>query len=738
MRASFLSTHANNALLGVATLRNDRCVSTVREDGVVVHDVDGERRERTWALDRGRAFACAVVADGAGERYYACLERADGKTELCAWSEADGAEAATVGEASKGCVKEIAMNGSARVRELIAVEGGALVVTTSGDVQLFNASAELVHSASQKSGTRRIEFASALPESVGALVVTTDGKSKKHRVSAYVVAVVGDKRRLTQAWELDVSHPDSNDKARIATATSDGETLMILWDDGLWVLHDTSDGSIIHRLQLNGLDCQVEEPLSGKRSKKSETSSSIASTASMCLSSDYYAVVANSKEEQTVIVAVIDSRYGAIHLAEDVSQGLENKVGRTSGVCLAAIAGGLIIGLSDQLLSVQLALPELSLASLVGSLTVQPDVSAAAIRILGAEAVSVTSTPKQHAVVMPGWNLDDVKADGQGVIHLGDDWTQDDSQALEKSVKSTAEALASGSKKANSSLESMMKTLPIPQILIDSAITGGLTHRSWEPVSTLLHGGHISGSSVARHLVPALIEEDMIEEIRSFLVNASDISSADVSAILCSALSRDAEDPVLKKRAAVDKKLAEKALEEAEVSSSNDKSEARQHLIARAQLLVCAYDAFAPWAQQLHALVARPLDPTTSSSVLRELSKRDAVALLNYLLVWANFYASSDGLFARINTLSEPGIPSAHAVVNWACALLDAQLAMFCLAGDVAERVRALEAASNKMLDMMRAVTTLRGALRHVGENSPLPEQHGVVSTTYTVESVAW
>lgn len=42
------------------------------------------------------------------------------------------------------------------------------------------------------------------------------------------------------------------------------------------------------------------------------------------------------------------------------------------------------------------------------------------------------------------------------------------------------------------------------------------------------------------------------------------------------------------------------------------------------------------------------------------------------------------------------------------------------------------------MLDMMRSLATLKGALRHVSENSPLPEQHGVVSTTYTVESVAW
>ena len=682
------------------------------------------------------------MACGSNGRYYACLEKEQesDSSYLCAWETEQSANAATVGEASKECVTTLDLGRSGRVRELVAVDGGALVVTTTGEVQLFGMSAEHIDKArtSGELGSRRVETVSVLPESVGALVVTTDGNFQGRKIATFLARA----QTVTLAWELDIEHPDGAAKARVASAASDGETFMVLWDDGVWALHDASDGSLKHKLRLDGLDVHCDEATSGKRSKKSEDTSPLASAASLCLSQDYYAVVANSKEENTVIVAVFDSRYGAVHLAEDISRGLEHKVGRTSGVSLAATSGNLVVGLSDQVVSVQFDLPELSLASLVGSLSIhsQPEASAAAIRVLGAEIASTALVPPQHAAVTPGWKLEELKLDGQGVVSLSNVWDDDDAQTREKKVRSTAEALASGSKKAGSSLQTLMKSLPIPQILIESAISGGLNHRVWDSVTLLLAGGHIRGSSTARQLVTALLEEDMLDEVKDFLVYAKDVSAEDIVAILHSAMMRDEDDPGLKKRASANKKLAEKVLDEAEACASDEKfnGEAKQELFARAQLLVSAYDSFAPWAQQLHPLIARPLDPTMGMLVLRDLSKQDAVSLLQYLLVWANFYASSGGYFARINTLVEPGIPSAHAVVTWTSALLDAQFTTFCLSDDVAEPVRALRESSSQMLDMMRSLAALGGAFRHVGENSPLPEQHGVQSTTYTVESVAW
>ncbi len=668
-------------------------------------------------------------------------ERASGEVDLCVWSEEESANAATVGEASKETSARIAVRGGADVREVVAVEDGAVIVATTGDVQLFDASARLIHDAREKTGSRRVETVSSLPESVGVLVVTADANLKKRKIAAFLVSKAAE-RRVEVAWELDVNHPTQNEKAKVVSAASDGNTFMILWDDGAWALHDVSDGAIMQQLMLDGLDVQGDEATTGKRRKKSDTMSNLASAASLCLSQDYYAIVANSKEENTVIVAVFDSRYGAVHLAEDVSQGLEHGVGRTSGVSLAATSGSLIVGLSDQVLSVQFDLPELSLASLVGSLSVhsQPSSSAAAVRVLGAGVGSTSNAGQRHATITPKWKLDALKLDTQGVVSLGRDWEEDSTQAMEDKIASTAEALSSGNKKAGASLEALMKNLPVPQILIDSAISGGLTHRAWAPVSMLLAGGHIQGSTSAPRLVAALLQEDMLDEIKDFLVHAKDVSPDDTIAILRASFSRDADDPGVKKRATMKKKEAERVLKEAEGCASNDKLgvEARHDLYARANLLVRAYDEFAPWAQQVHALVARPLDPTVGSRVLRSLSKKETVCLLQYLLAWAQFYASSSGLFARVNTLSEPGVPSARSVVNWTSALLDAQLTTLALSDDVSNVVRSLRDASSEMLDMMTSLASLKGALAHVGENSPLPEQHGVVSTTYTVESVAW
>jgi hypothetical protein len=707
--------------------------------------VHTQKRKRSWAIDRGYAFACAVTCDG--ETYYAATssERAGGETSLCAWS-VNGTEserAATVRDAAKDSTCVMKFKGDGQVCALLAVVGGTLAVATSGETQLFDSRARLLHTFSADGTSRRVETVTALPASAGALVVSTDHALKKRKVLA-IVESQGEKRRVEKAWEFDVTHPDGDDKARVVTAASDGETFMILWDDGLWALHDAGDGELRRKLSLDGLEVKSSTAASGKRSKTSEETSTLSDAAALSLSEDYYAIVANSKEESTVLVAVLDSRYGAVHLAEDISQSAEQSVGRTSGVCLAATSGSLVIGLSEHVLAVQFELPELSLASLVGSLSVhaKPDSNSASARILGAKS-SNACTPPQHASVAPNWKVGMSKLNGQEIVSLGmcsDNWDEKDVEVKEAETRKVAETLASGSKKAAAMMKPLLKTLPISQSIIDGALRGALVHRSWEPVSVLLAEGHISGSAAAPQLMAALLEEDMLDEVKNFLLHAKDVSAQDLSVALVACLKRDTTEEYLKRRAGEAKKVAITALDEAEkyVADENQSREAKQVKIARARLLVAAYDGFQPWAQELHVLIARTLDPTLSTSVLRPLPKEQCLALLGYLLVWAKFYANSGGLFATVNTLAEPGIPNASDVVSWATALLDAQLSMFCLAKDASELVRELKDSCAMMLAMMKPLATLRGALQHVVEGSPLPEQSGVVSTTYTIEGVNW
>jgi len=748
MRAVVLGRHANGTLRGVACIARatqSALACATHDDGVVTYDIEDERRRRTWAIDRSHALATAVTCDG--ETYYATTtsERNDGETTLCAWN-IDGAaseRAVTIRDAAKESTRVITFKNERKVRALVAVTKGTLAVAMSGETQLFDSGARLLHTYAANDGSRRVEVVSALPALAGALVVSTDQGLKKRRIAALVEGK-SEKRNVDKAWEFDVKHPNGDEKARVVTAASDGETFMILWDDGLWALHDAGDGELRRKLYLNGLDMKSSETASGKRSKKSGESPMLDSAASLSLSEEYYAIAANSKEENTVLVAVLDSRFGAVHLAEDISQSSEQIVGRSSGICLAAASGNLVVGLSDQVFALQLELPELSLASLVGSLSVhaKPNSNSASVRILGAEA-SGALAPPQIAAVAPNWKVDMSKLNGHGVVSLGtcaENWDDKDVQAKEKETRVVAEALANGSKKAIAAMKPFLATLPISQTIIDGALSGALNHRSWEPVSMLIADGHISGSTMAPQLTAALLEEDMLDEIKNFLLHAKDVSAQDLSAILVTSLQRDGNEAILKTRVAEAKKVAIAALDEAEkcAADENQSREVKQVKIARAKLLVAAYNGFKPSAQELHVLIARPLDPTLSTSVLRPLPKDQCLALLEYLLIWAKFYANSGGLFATVNTLGEPGIPSASAVVSWTTALLDAQLSMFCLASDASALVRELKESCSMMLAMMKPLATLRGALQHVIDRSPLPEQSGVVSSSYTIEGVKW
>ena len=121
-------------------------------------------------------------------------ERASGEVDLCVWSEEESANAATVGEASKETSARIAVRGGADVREVVAVEDGAVIVATTGDVQLFDASARLIHDAREKTGSRRVETVSSLPESVGVLVVTADANLKKRKIAAFLVSKAAERR----------------------------------------------------------------------------------------------------------------------------------------------------------------------------------------------------------------------------------------------------------------------------------------------------------------------------------------------------------------------------------------------------------------------------------------------------------------------------------------------------------------------------------------------------------------
>lgn len=83
-------------------------------------------------------------------------------------------------------------------------------------------------------------------------------------------------------WELDIEYLDGVVKVRVVSVVSDGEIFMVLWDDGVWVLYDVSDGFFKYKLRFDGFDVYCDEVIFGKWSKKSEDILLLVSVVFLC------------------------------------------------------------------------------------------------------------------------------------------------------------------------------------------------------------------------------------------------------------------------------------------------------------------------------------------------------------------------------------------------------------------------------------------------------------------------
>ena len=151
------------------------------------------------------------------------------------------------------------------------------------------------------------------------------------------------------------------------------------------------------------------------------------------------------------------------------------------------------------------------------------------------------------------------------------------------------------------------------------------------------------------------------------------------------------------------------------------------------------------WAAPLHALVARPLDAATAAEALPGLSAAAAAKLMSYLAAWLTVYSAGGAVDLSVRPTRS--LPSLASVVSWASAVIDAHFTTFAMAragsgggvgGDGGDATAALRESALKLQTACASVGRVSGALQHMRECAPLPENHGVLSTTYTIELVDW
>ena len=132
-----------------------------------------------------------------------------------------------------------------------------------------------------------------------------------------------------------------------------------------------------------------------------------------------------------------------------------------------------------------------------------------------------------------------------------------------------------------------------------------------------------------------------------------------------------------------------------------------------------------------------------------------AARLVRYLSVWLDAYSGGDGkddaTESPVDAATTPpeGLPALREVVAWAGAVIDAHFTAFAMnRGSADDTAGGDDEDSDAMATLRRAAARLQagcasvgrvnGALVHVRDGAPLPENQGVQSSTYSIELVDW
>ena len=402
---------------------------------------------------------------------------------------------------------------------------------------------------------------------------------------------------------------------------------------------------------------------------------------------------------------------------------------------------------------------------MLGSLSAGPAGSAAA-KVFGSDVAAKMATPPTHAVDAPDFVSRVPRGSAAGaVVPVGDFFTSDATRDAE--ARAAAELFAGDAAVKPAAAEKALAPFLsdgaiVPPAVLAAAVDGCVRRELWEPLRALVAGGHVASSSTAPDLVRCLLAADRLADLDAFLVSARDVLAGGCATMprrvsvgrrrVPSALAAVVDVRTATAEAAVrDAEAAARGRKEKGVGgaeSARGAGDGGGEGSRRARVAVAAVDAFDdfPRAALLHALVARPADPSIAAETLPGLSASAAAQLASYLARWLETYAER----AVADATPPPGTPSLAAAVSWTSALIDAHFTSFAVRGKKrgsegeGEEGKALEAMASlrKSAESLRAacesVGRVAGALQHVAEGGPTPENQGVLSTTYSIEVVDW
>ena len=444
----------------------------------------------------------------------------------------------------------------------------------------------------------------------------------------------------------------------------------------------------------------------------------------------------------------------------------------------------LVVAIAGEVAMAQVSVPgpTVTLLDVLGRLNLAagPDGPAGpAIKVLGMANAREASKPPQYSIYAPKFPAPTPRPTDphapplDGIIDLGDPvengwWGPD--PAAEKMAEDVVnkfhgdEPLTAGEAAEMLDRYKTDEHVDVPPAVLAAGIEGCLRRQLWAPLRALVDEGYLTHSCQAPGLASTLIAAGRFADLDAFLRLGDDVDGADIRACLEVFLDENSQVPVkaIEEVSARQVKFATDAVARAERLTSAARTAKERHALSaastakaalhRARIATAAVEAFdgMPRAPLLHALCARPLCPEYATAALPDLPPASAARLVRYLSVWLEAYsgfgAAGSGPIDGGGD-DEPslfGIPALREVVAWAGAVIDAHFTAFAMnstAGGDEEQHEAtatLRRAAARLQAGCASVGRVNGALVHVRDGAPLPENQGVQSSTYSIELVDW
>ncbi|KAK9865547.1 hypothetical protein WJX84_006003 [Apatococcus fuscideae] len=164
----------------------------------------------------------------------------------------------------------------------------------------------------------------------------------------------------------------------------------------------------------------------------------------------------------------------------------------------------------------------------------------------------------------------------------------------------------------------------------------------------------------------------------------------------------------------------------------------RYHLIASASVATSVVEGFSDQEVCLHPLVAMHHDGTVLLAALSQLSQRQAVMLLRYLLQWMQHHTGllhhPAAAAAATSSLEGSAIPQYRSILQWLGATLDAHMVSLSMYPACHQVLETLQGMTQQQLEGMDLLVGMRGMLEHIECRAPLPTSQSMAVATYSIE----